>query len=138
MAYLNKEFGFNRVFIVNQDVAWARKTGDLMIKLVFDKMGWKVVGRQAYPTGASDFSSALMKVRAKKAQVILPIFDMPQSGILVKQWKSMRVPALVAGFISPLAGPAAWNTFDRKIDGAINSIFEISNISGCNIDFNRI
>ncbi len=128
MAYLNKQFGFNRVFIMNQDVAWARKTGDLMIKLVFEKMGWEVVGRQAFPTGSSDFSAALMKAKAKKAQVILPIFDMPQSGILVKQWKSMRVPALVAGFISPLAGPAAWKTFDRKIDGAMNSIFEIGNI----------
>lgn len=128
MAYLNKQFGFNKVFIMNQDVAWARKTGDLMIKLVFDKMGWKVVGRQAYPTGSSDFSAALMKVKAKGAQVILPIFDMPQSGILVKQWKSMRIPALIAGFISPLAGPAAWKTFDKKIDGAMNSIFEIGNI----------
>ena len=128
MGYLGKQFGFNKVFIMNQDVAWARKTGDLMIKLVFDKMGWKVVGRQAYPTGASDFSAALMKARAKGAQVILPIFDMPQSGILVKQWKSMRVPALVAGFISPLAGPAAWKTFDKKIDGAMNAIFEIGNI----------
>ena len=128
MAYLNKQFGFNKVFIMNQDVAWARATGDLMIKLVFDKMGWEVLGRQAYPTGASDFSSGLMKAKAKKAQVILPIFDMPQSGILVKQWKSMRIPALVAGFISPLAGPAAWNSFDKKIDGALNVIFEIGNI----------
>jgi branched-chain amino acid transport system substrate-binding protein len=128
MAYLNKEFGFNKVFIMNQDVAWARKTGDLMIKLVFEKMKWEVVGRQAYPTGSSDFSAALMKAKAKGAQVILPIFDMPQSGILVKQWKSMKVPALVAGFISPLAGPAAWNTFDKKIDGAMNCIFEIGNI----------
>ncbi len=128
MAYLNKQFGFNKVFIMNQDVAWARATGDLMIKLVFDKMGWEVLGRQAYPTGASDFSSGLMKAKAKKAQVILPIFDMPQSGILVKQWKSMRIPALVAGFISPLAGPAAWKSFDGKIDGALNVIFEIGNI----------
>ncbi len=128
MAYLQKQFGFNRVYIMNQDVAWARKTGDLMVKLVFEKMGWEVVGRQAYPTGSSDFSSGLMKAGANKAQVILPIFDMPQSGILVKQWKSMHVPALVAGFISPLAGPAAWDAFDQKIDGAINSIFEIGNV----------
>ena len=91
-------------------------------------LGHEVAGQQAFPTGSSDFSAALMKARAKRAQVILPIFDMPQSGILVKQWKSMRVPALVAGFISPLAGPAAWETFDRKIDGAMNSIFEIGNI----------
>ena len=105
MAYLNKEFGFNKVYIMNQDVAWARKTGDLMIKLVFEKMGWEVVGRQQYPTGSSDFSSGLMKAKAGGAQVILPIFDMPQSGILVRQWNSMHIPALVAGFISPLAGP---------------------------------
>ncbi|MEJ2587707.1 MAG: ABC transporter substrate-binding protein [Deltaproteobacteria bacterium] len=128
MAYLNKEFGFNKVFIMNQDVAWARKTGDLMIKLVFDKMGWKVVGRQSYPTGSSDFSSGLMKAKAKGAQVILPIFDMPQSGILVKQWKTMHIPALMAGFISPLAGPGAWKSFDGKIAGAMNCIFEIGNI----------
>ena len=128
MAYLNKQFGFNKVFIMNQDVAWARKTAELMVKLVFDKAGWEVLGQQAYPTGASDFSAGLMQAKAKGAQVILPIFDMPQSGILVKQWKSMKVPALVAGFISPLAGPAAWNAFDQKIAGALNCIFEVGNV----------
>jgi branched-chain amino acid transport system substrate-binding protein len=125
MGFINKEFGFNRVFIMNQDVAWARATADIMKKVFFDKAGWEVVGEQSYPTGTTDFSSALMKVRAKKAQVILPIFDMPQSGILVKQWNAMKVPALLAGFISPLAGPNAWNTFDQKIAGAINCNFEM-------------
>ncbi|MFO7987574.1 MAG: ABC transporter substrate-binding protein [Desulfatiglandaceae bacterium] len=128
MGFLNQEFGFDKVYIMNQDVAWARKTGDLMVKLVFEKAGWEVVGRQAYPTGASDFSSGLMQARAKGAQVILPIFDMPQSGILVKQWKTMHIPALVAGFISPLAGPGAWEAFDGKIAGAMNCIFEIGSI----------
>jgi len=128
MGYMGKQFGFNKVFIINQDVAWARATGDIMIKAVFNKMGWKVAGRLAYPTGASDFSAALMKAKAQGAQVILPIFDMPQSGILVKQWKSMRIPAVLAGFISPLAGPAAWKSFDKKIDGSMNAIFEIGNI----------
>ncbi|MFO7785152.1 MAG: ABC transporter substrate-binding protein [Desulfatiglandales bacterium] len=128
MEYLNKEFGFDKVFIMNQDVAWARQTGDLMIKNFFEKAGWKIVGRDTYPTGASDFSSSLMKARAGGAQVILPIFDMPQSGILVKQWKGMRIPALMAGFISPLAGPGAWDLFDQKIDGAVNCIFEVGNV----------
>jgi branched-chain amino acid transport system substrate-binding protein len=66
-----------------------------------------------------------MKARSGGAQVILPVFDMPQSGILVKQWKSMKVPALMAGFISPLAGPGAWNTFEKKIGGAVNVNFEL-------------
>ena len=125
MALINKEFGFNKVYVMHQDVAWARATAGFVKKMYFDKAGWEVLGVEAYPTGTSDFSSALMKARAKGAQVIMPIFDMPQSGILVKQWKSMRIPTLLAGFISPLAGSGAWNTFDGKIGGSMNSIFEL-------------
>ncbi len=125
MALINKEFGFNKVYVMHQDVAWARATAGFVKKMYFDKAGWEVLGVEAYPTGTSDFSSALMKARAKGAQVIMPIFDMPQSGILVKQWKGMKVPALMAGFISPLAGSGAWRTFDGKIGGAMNSIFEL-------------
>ncbi len=125
MGFIKKQFGFNKVYIMNQDVAWARKTAEIISKVYFNKAGWEIVGHEAYPTGTSDFSSALMKVRAKGAQVILPIFDMPQSGTLVKQWNAMRVPALMAGFISPLAGPGAWKTFNQKIGGAINVNFEM-------------
>jgi len=125
MSFANKEFGFNKVYIMHQDVAWARGTADGMVKNYFEKNGWTVVGQESYPTGASDFSSALMKAKSGGAQVILPIFDMPQSGTLVKQWKSMKVPAIMAGFISPLTGPGAWQTFEKKIGGAINCNFEL-------------
>jgi branched-chain amino acid transport system substrate-binding protein len=125
MEAINKEFGFTKVYIMHQDVAWARATADGVKKSYFDKAAWEVLEQEAYPTGTSDFSSALMKARSKGAQVIMPIFDMPQSGTLVKQWKSMNVPALMAGFISPLAGTDAWKSFDGKIGGAINCIFEM-------------
>ncbi len=125
MEAINKEFGFTKVYIMHQDVAWARATADGVKKSYFEKAGWEVLEQEAYPTGTSDFSSALMKARSKGAQVIMPIFDMPQSGILVKQWKSMNVPALMAGFISPLAGTDAWKSFDAKIGGAINCVFEM-------------
>ena len=128
MGQLNKEFGFNKVYVMHQGVAWARGTASALKMMYFEKAGWEVVGMEAYPTGASDFSSGLMKARAKGAQIILPIFDMPQSGILVKQWQAMKVPALMAGFISPLAGSNAWNTFDGKIAGAMNAIFELGNM----------
>jgi branched-chain amino acid transport system substrate-binding protein len=125
MEAINKEFGFTKVYIMHQDVAWARATADGVKKSYFEKAGWEILEQEAYPTGTSDFSSALMKARSKGAQVIMPIFDMPQSGTLVKQWKSMNVPALMAGFISPLAGTDAWKSFDGKIGGAINCIFEM-------------
>jgi branched-chain amino acid transport system substrate-binding protein len=125
MAAINKQFGFNKVYIMTQDVAWARGTADMVKSLYFDKNGWEVLGMESYPTGTSDFSSALMKARAQGAQVIMPIFDMPQSGTLVKQWNTMKVPAIMAGFISPLAGPEAWKIFDGKIGGVLNTTFEL-------------
>ncbi len=127
MKTLNAQFGFNKVYLMNQDVLWARGTAGGM-KGWFEKNGWEVAGHDEFPTGASDFSSALMKTQAQGAQILFTCFDMPQSGILVKQWKSMKVPALMAGFISPMAGEAAWNTFDQKIGGLMNAIFELGNI----------
>jgi len=125
MAAIKKEFGFDKVYVMHQDVAWARATAGFVKKMYFDKAGWTITGQESYPTGTSDFSSSLMKAKATGAQVILPIFDMPQSGTLVKQWNAMKVPAILAGFISPLAGSGAWKTFDGKIGGAMNTIFEM-------------
>ncbi len=127
MADLNKEFGFKKAHLMNQDVLWARGT-TAALKGWYEKNGWDITGHDEFPTGASDFSSALMKAKAKGAQILFTCFDMPQSGILVKQYKSIRVPALMAGFISPMAGEVAWKTFDRQIGGLLNAIFELGNI----------
>ena len=128
MASLKKEFGFNKVYIMNQDVLWARGTANAMKNKFFLKTGWEVVGHDQYPTGFSDFSSALMKAKAKRAGVLFTCFDMPESGVLVKQWKSIKVPGLIAGFISPMAGEVAWQTFDGKIGGLMNAVFELGNM----------
>jgi branched-chain amino acid transport system substrate-binding protein len=130
MGAINKQFGFNKVYVMTQDVAWARATADLVKSLYFDKSGWTVLGMESYPTGTSDFSSALMKARSQGAQVIMPVFDMPQSGTLVKQWNTMKIPALMAGFISPLAGTEAWKTFEGKIGGVLNTTFELGSAMG--------
>jgi branched-chain amino acid transport system substrate-binding protein len=128
MGTLQKEFGFNKVYILNQDVAWARGTAGFMNKKFFVKNGWEVIGHDQFPTGFSDYSSALMKAKAKNTGVLFTCFDMPESGVLVKQWKSIKVPGLIAGFISPMAGEVAWKTFDGKIGGLMNAIFELGNI----------
>lgn len=90
--------------------------------------GWTVVDFQRYPTGSTDFSSGLIKARQGGAQLILPVFDMPTSGVLVKQWRSMKIPALMAGFVSPFSGPKAWQTFNGDIEGAIHVMWEIGHI----------
>jgi branched-chain amino acid transport system substrate-binding protein len=125
LGFMGTEYGFKKLFVMHQDVDWARLTGEFTAKVVSEKMGWEIVGSQAYPTGASDFSAGLIKAKTAGSQVIMPVFDMPQSGILLKQWQSMQIPVMLMGFISPMAGPGAWKTFDGKIGGLLNATFEI-------------
>ena len=124
MGFIKKEFGFNKTYIITQDVLWAKGTGKGLEKW-YKENGWEVVGFDSYATGASDFSPSLIKVRAQKAQVIVPIFDMPQSGILLKQARAMQIPALLAGFISPVAPENAWDVFEKEVEGMVNVQFEI-------------
>ncbi len=123
-----RQFGFTRVTIMIQDVAWARSTASLMVRLYFDRSGWTIVGMDTYPSGVSDFSEGLAAAEEKGTQVILPVFDMPESGRLVEQWHNRNAKALLFGFISPMVGSGAWEAFDGKIAGALNVIFELGNI----------
>ena len=125
---LKKDYGFNNVYIIVQDVLWANAIGKGM-KGWFEKAGWKVAGLDSYPTGASDFSASLIKAHKAGSHVIMPIFDMASSGTLALQWKDMRVPALPVGFISPLMGSKAAETFGSDVvDGVVNIVFEAGNI----------
>jgi branched-chain amino acid transport system substrate-binding protein len=128
MQFLNSRFGFTRVYIMSQDVAWARSTAATMIKLYFDRKGWQLVGADHFASGASDFSAALAKAKAGRAQVVVPIFDMPQSAVLAEQWKAMQVPAMLCGFISPMVGPGAWQALHGQIAGTLNVVFELGNV----------
>jgi branched-chain amino acid transport system substrate-binding protein len=128
MRFLNRRFGFRRVYLIIQDVAWARSTASLMIKLYFERAGWKILGIRHYPYQTTDFSDGLEDATRKAAQVIVPIFDTPYSGQLAIQWKALQTPGLLCGFISPMSGPGAWKRFHGRIDGALNMIFELGNI----------
>jgi len=127
MGFMGKEFGFKRVYIVHQDVAWAKGTADGLVKW-FQGNGWEVVGRDPYPTGATEFTPSINKAIEGKADVILPLFDMPSSGILLKQAKAMQAPPLFAGFISPVAPQGGWDTFEGDVAGMVNLSFEIGNL----------
>ena len=123
LDHIHKKFGYDKLYFIHQDVAWAKGTAGGVAKAV-QAAGWTVVGSDPYPTGSRDFSSSLSKAKAASAQVIVPIFDMPESGVLVKQAQSMKVPALIAGNISPAAVGNAWTTFNGEIDGLVNFVFE--------------
>ncbi len=124
MEFVGREFGFNRAYLIVQDTLWAVATGTGLEKW-FKENKWEVTGFDKIPLGATDFASSLMKVRASKADVVIPIFDMPQSGILLKQARAMKLEALPIGFISPIAPESAWEVFEGEVEGFVNLVYEV-------------
>ena len=59
---LKERYGFNNLFIIAQDVSHARGAAAVMSK-VATKKGWNVTGVEIYPTGATDFSMGLLRIR---------------------------------------------------------------------------
>jgi branched-chain amino acid transport system substrate-binding protein len=100
-------FGFDRVSIMVQDVSHARKAGEFVAKLLVEK-GFDVVGHEIYPTGSTDFAPGLLRLRQKKAQFLFIWMDMPETAVLLKQWKDFRLKSLPIGFICAAEQPGFW------------------------------
>lgn len=125
--FVGEAHGFNRAQLLVQDVLWATATGGIVQDRLEDS-GWEVVDLTPYPTGADDYSASLAKARDEGTEILIPIFDMPPSGVLVRQAREMEIPALVSGFISPAAPMNAWDVFDGQLGGLINLVFEVGNV----------
>jgi branched-chain amino acid transport system substrate-binding protein len=110
---IKKGHGFNKVYIMVQDVAHARAGGEFMKKMLTEK-GWEVVDMKVYPTGTSDYSVGLNDAGKKKADIIFLWMDMPESSILLKQWSTMKLKALPMGFVNAAEQPGFWKATDGK------------------------
>ena len=125
---LGEKFNLDRVFIMVQDVAWARGFGGIFAKDMAKK-GWTVIGKpEIYPTGSTDFSMGLLKARREKAQVIIIAMDMPESSILLKQWYDMKIPALPFGSILAAAEqPGFWKASEGKGEYTLANVVNAGN-----------
>jgi len=108
LSGINAKYGLNRMFIIVQDVAFARAGADIVSEKLKAK-GWEILGNQRYPSGSTDFSAALLRAKDTKAQVLFIMGDMPELSILVNQWNDLKVPALPFGdYMGPAMEPKFW------------------------------
>jgi branched-chain amino acid transport system substrate-binding protein len=124
---LKEKYGFNNLFIIAQDVSHARGAAKVM-NAVASKKGWNVTGVEIYPTGATDFSMGLLKVKDTKSEIINIWMDMPESAILLKQWYEMKLPALPFG--STLAAaeqPGFWKATEGKGEYTLCNVVNAGN-----------
>ncbi len=126
-ADLKEKHGFTKVFIMAQDVSHARGAAEVMGKIAGTK-GFEVTGTEIFPTGASDFSMALLKVKSTGSQIISIWMDMPESAILLKQWYDLQIPALPFG--STLAAaeqPGFWKATEGKGEYTLCNVVNAGN-----------
>ena len=124
---LQSRYGFDKLFIIAQDVSHARDAARLMERLAGER-GWDVTGVEIYPTGTADFSMGLLKARRTEAQIINIWMDMPESAILLRQWYEMRIRALPFG--STLAAaeqPGFWSATDGKGEYTLSNVVNAGN-----------
>ncbi len=110
---IKKGHGFNKVYIMVQDVEHARKGGEVMKKMLTDK-GWEVLDMKIYPTGTTDYSVGLNDADGKKADILFLWMDMPESSILLKQWSTMKMKTLPMGFVNAAEQPGFWKATEGK------------------------
>ncbi|MDH3515160.1 MAG: ABC transporter substrate-binding protein, partial [Gammaproteobacteria bacterium] len=124
---LRSRYGFDKLFIIAQDVSHARDAARLMERLAGER-GWDVTGVEIYPTGTADFSMGLLKARRTEAQIINIWMDMPESAILLRQWYEMKIRALPFG--STLAAaeqPGFWSATDGKGEYTLSNVVNAGN-----------
>ncbi|MCX5831974.1 MAG: ABC transporter substrate-binding protein [Deltaproteobacteria bacterium] len=113
LSDIKKNYGFNKAYIMVQDVAHARGGGEAMKKMMTDT-GWDVVDMKIFPTGTTDYSMALNDVAKSQADIIFLWMDMPESAILLKQWSGMKLKALPVGFVNAAEQPGFWKATEGK------------------------
>ena len=126
-ADLKEKYGLTKVFIMAQDVSHARGAAEVMGKVAGSK-GFEVTGTEIFPTGATDFSMALLKAKSTGSQILNIWMDMPESAILLKQWYDLKIPALPFG--STLAAaeqPGFWDATDGKGEYTLCNVVNAGN-----------
>mgnify|MGYP000256371909 CR=1 FL=1 len=123
---LGQKTGIKRLFIMAQDVAHAR-AGTGIIKKIMEKKGWEIAGYEIYPTGTTDYSQGLLKAKKAGKGVLLVWMDMPESTILLKQWRELKVPMIPFGFICAVEQPGSWKATKGGVEYAMTDVCNAGN-----------
>lgn len=127
LSGLNAKYGFNRMFIIVQDVAFARAGADIVSGKLKAK-GWEILGYQRYPSGSTDFSAALLQAKDAKAQILFIMGDMPELSILINQWNDLKIPALPFGnYLGPAMEPKFWTVTKGKAAYTVVNVVNAGN-----------
>jgi len=119
--------GWNKVFYVQEDAAWAKGT-QAAVDAALKAKGWVNVGSETAPLGTTDYSMVIQKIKASGAQVVCINFSNPEGGAFIEQAYNNQVPALLIGMSSPTVAPEAWKIYNGKVEYACLAVAEVGNV----------
>lgn len=122
-----EQWGWNKFYVMVQDVAHTRAAGEAVSMVLSKKMGWENLGVERYPTGSTDFSLALLEAKKKGADLLYISMEMPQVGILMRQWAELKVPALPMGLMIAAQDVRFWEISQGACEYAISNHFFAGN-----------
>lgn len=126
LKHIRDKFGFDKVYIMVQDVKHARAAGDIVESLA-GKEGFGILGKQVYPTGSTDYSIGLLDAKKKGAQILFIWMDMPELTILAKQYYDLKVPALPIGYMGPTEHLQWWDSTQKKGEYFVDDLLNAGN-----------
>ncbi len=124
---MKEKYGFDKMFVSIDDSLMCRKAAGIIEKLAA-KDGWKMVGKDVHPIGATDYSTALTECKNSGAQILFIWAYSPETSIMLKQWADLEVPALPFGFIGAAEDPGFWKATDGKCAYSIVTLSETGNV----------
>ncbi len=122
-----EEGGWSKFYVMVQDVAHTRAAGEAVSGVLGKRMGWEQLGFERYPTGSTDFSLALLDAKKKGADLLYISMEMPQVGILMRQWAELKVPALPMGLMIAAQDVRFWEVSQGACEYALSNHFFAGN-----------
>ncbi len=123
LGELKKNYGFQKMFILVQDVLMCRDAAAIVKKSAAED-GWEIVGEEAAPTETSDFSAQLQKCKDSGAQLLFLWTYSPNSEKIFEQWRNMEIPALPIGFVEAAEDPNFWKRTKGKCAYSVITLSE--------------
>ncbi len=128
LTKMRQKHGFDKLFLSSENIEMCQK-GTKIVEELATKQGWKIVGRDIYPSGTADFTQHLEKCRDSGAQVMFVWDRAPETRTLIRQWHSMRIPALPLGFMQSAEDSGFWKSTKGGCAYSVVTLSETGNVT---------
>jgi ABC-type branched-subunit amino acid transport system substrate-binding protein len=86
----------------------------------FEKLGGKILGKEVFETGATDFFTPLTRLKNMNADALFICSNPEPAGLIIKQTKEIGWPVQTIAEGNPPTGPAFWEIGGKAIEGHLD------------------